>query len=630
MSRVDEELSRRFRGATRPVDVDGLFEGLARRRSHRETLRKAQAAFLALAVLAATGGGFIALSSVFGGDDTGTPVGSVGRIAFGRVQLELFPSGGSIGHDFEIWSVAADGSDLRPVYTGDGSATTPAWSPDGTRIAFLEADRSSRDLGPLRLLWREADGSNPVVVIAEGLIEPAVRALEWSPDGTRIAVLDSKEHDIDAFDEFGLPLAEIAVYRLDGTRERLLDVPGGAGGFAWSPDGQGFAVSRVDAQGAIDLIRVDLEGRVVGLIAEDVAPYSPVWAPDGSRIAFTRQEVMPGVSDVLLDDVWTVAPDGTGERRLTEDGGRKPSLAWTPDGQRILFSRQTPDRCDIVSIRPDGSGRQVVADRAAMGGCAQEIATQPTAPTSASPEITVSPSPEPSRADEPGDIGLGFPLCSIQRLGDIDWYGDGTSGAAWTGARASDDGSCPAEGAGEYVVAADLDGDGLAEPGGMGFLDHCLFCRPFATTDLSADGVLELIVLEEGSSTPSYSIYEVSVPTSERSPGIYSLFVAPPGAPQANLPANEPIRLIVGGDEGFSGGLRCENYPEAPVIVYTWVHGEVDADTDLEAHETRLNLGEDGIFHVLDTNDFTIPRQPERPDLISEAPACGVDFHPAP
>jgi hypothetical protein len=235
--------------------------------------------------------------------------------------------------------------------------------------------------------------------------------------------------------------------------------------------------------------------------------------------------------------------------------------------------------------------------------------------------------PSPAAPVGGRDIGLGFPLCHIERLGGIDWYGDGTPGAAWTGARLTEEDRCPSDVDGEYVVAADLDGDGKAEPGGMGFIESCLFCRPFAAADLNADGVLELVVLEQGSSTPSYSMYEVSVPTSERSPGIYSLFVAPPGAPRANLPADEPIRLLVGGDEGFSGGLVCESYPEDPVLVYTWVYGEVDADTDLEVHEARLRLGEDGVFHVLDSRDFTIGR--DQPTNISTSPACGVDFHPA-
>ncbi len=623
MSKVDDELTRRLHRAERPVAVDALFEGLERRRSHRERVRRVEAALLAFAVLAATVGGFVGLSRAFRDHRTTGSGRNEGRIVFGRVQLRLFSEGASSGSGFEIWSMAADGSDLRPVYADQGSATTPAWSPDGSHVAFLDADPNAAELGTLRLLSTEADGSN-LTVIAEGLTDPAVRALAWSPDGTQIAVLDTKAHDIDAFNEFGLPFAEVAVYTLDGTRERLVDIPGAAGGFAWSPDGRGFAVSRIDEQGNVDLVKVDLRGQVLGLLAENVSLSSPAWSPDGSRIAFMRGEPLGGGANVRVDDVWTVNTDGSAEERLTTDGGRKPSLAWVPDGSRIIFASQTPDRCDIVSIRPDGSGRTVVADRSMMGGCAQEVSVQLQFTRSATP----SPSPDASPAtDEARDIGLVFNVCYVERLGGIDWYGDGTEGAAWTGARVRDDGRCPPAGEGGYVVAVDLDGDGIAEPGSE-LLYSCLFCHPFATADFNGDGVLELIVLEEASSTPSYSLFEVSVPTSERSPGVYPLFVAPPGAPQADLPANEQVRFLVGGDEGFSGGLRCENYPDAPVIEYTWIYGEVDAQTDLEVHRTRLALRQDGTFHVLATNDFTVPRNANTATLISTKPACGVDFHP--
>src|SRR5687768_18573024 len=65
MSKVDDELTRRLHGAERPVDGDGLFEGLERRRSHRERVRRVQTGLLAFAVLAATAGGFAILRDAF-------------------------------------------------------------------------------------------------------------------------------------------------------------------------------------------------------------------------------------------------------------------------------------------------------------------------------------------------------------------------------------------------------------------------------------------------------------------------------------------------------------------------------------------------------------------------------------
>ena len=109
MSKVDDELTRRFRWVERPVDVDGLFEGLERRRSHRERVRTVQASALAFAVLAGSVAGFVALRSVFLGDSRTTgnpgPLPSNGEIVFmkdgadARLHLYAARADGSGGSD---------------------------------------------------------------------------------------------------------------------------------------------------------------------------------------------------------------------------------------------------------------------------------------------------------------------------------------------------------------------------------------------------------------------------------------------------------------------------------------------------------------------------------------------------
>jgi WD40 repeat protein len=614
MSKVDDELTSRFRGAERPVDGEALFEGLERRRSHRERYRKVQAGLLAFAVLAATAGGFVALTRAFGGDgrDVGDPpiLPSNGEIVFSRK--------GDDGRS-HLYAARPDGSGVRQITDSATNDTDPAVSPDGGTVAFVhELDSGVRVIATVSI-----EGGVITWMTNDDLFasDPA-----WSPDGRTIGFTGHAEQSVPpGFDAAQRYIAIYAIDLGDDSPRRITD-----GGIpftsdpSWSLDGRAIVFAggscTPGCQDAVqsDLLVVDVsttDGRRLTPYSPDIDEEAPAWSPDGKRIAFMR----PGDEG---DEVWTIAPDGGSETLLATavEASLEPDLAWGPDGSALLVS--DGDWIYRVDATPEGDPRDNFVQLVEGHLPAWQ-------PLPAGLEDTPTLSPEPSSSPEPAgrDIGLGFPLCHLERLDGIDWYGDGTQGTAWTGARMDDGGRCPSTGEGEYVVAADLDGDGKAEPGGMGFLEHCLFCRPFAATDLSGDGVLELVVLEEASSTPSYSIYEVSVPTSERSPGIYALFVAPPGAPEANLPANAPIRFIVGGDEGFSGGLRCENYPEDPIVVYTWFFGEVDADTDLRGHETRLSLGDDGIFHVLDTNDFTVGR--DEPTNISTAPACGVDFHPA-
>jgi Tol biopolymer transport system component len=565
-------------------------------------VRKVQAGLLTFAVIAATTGGFLALRQAFGerGRIVGEPAAlpSNGLIVFERWENE---------QRSHLYTMRPDGSDvgqLTDFATSDGE---PAVSPDGRIVAFVhELENLSPVIGSIPIA-----GGVVTWLTDEDLF--VTGGPSWSPDGSRIAFA---AHDGDAQRLFVMNANGTDQRRVTGAAVHWVESP------AWSPDGAFIAFTASPLSGDDDpsiwdvyTIRPDGTGlrNVTNSPAHDEGAVT--WSPDGERIAFSLATGRGSAIVVrrLSDSTQTSITDGS-------DVDSSP--AWSPDGTLIAFDRAPASGggFDVWIVRPDGSDPTRLTRDGGFSAAWQSIPAAPSA----------SPDPGPSLGPEPEgrDIGLGFPLCHLERMDGIDWYGDGTSGSAWTGARLTDDGRCPAEGDGGYVVAADLDGDGTAEPGGMGFLEHCLLCRPFAATDLSGDGVLELVVLEEASSTPSYSIYEVSVPTSERSPGIYALFVAPPGAPQANLPANEPIRFSVGGDEGFSGGLRCEDYPDSPVLVYTWIYGEVDADTDLEVHEVRLRLGEDGVFHALDSKDFTIGR--DEPTNISTSPACGVDFHPAP
>jgi hypothetical protein len=624
MSKVDDELTRRLRRAERPVDGDGVFEELARRRSRHERVRRVQGGMLALAVLAATAGGFLLLHDAFDPDarDVGVSPSPEGSPANGEIVFSRSLPDGSE----HLFAVQPGVVGERLITSGSAIYADPSVAPDGRTIAVVHSIPSFADMNAEGVIATfTMDGGEPTW-ITDPL--PRVSDLSWSPDGTQIAF---------AGIETGEPPSGIFVINADGSSLRLVVAIDGLDLSApdWSPDGQklvfaGLAGTTSEAEPKYsDLFIVGIDGSGLTNLTESPAinESTPSWSPAGDLIAYRRNEGNTSDSIQLIDT--SGRPAGTFFDGA--DDGEIGEVDWSPDGRLIAFTSSlaatdadTDGDLDVWTTSVDGT--QLVLANLTTDG-ASGISWQPL-PSGSGPEPSISPEPSvsPSAELEGRDIGLGFNLCQLERLGGIDWYGDGTLGSAWTGARTTDGGRCPSDGDGEYVVAADLDGDGIAEPGGMGFRKHCLLCRPFAATDLSGDGVLELVVLEEASSTPSYSIYEVSVPTSERSPGIYALFVAPPGHPEANLPANAPIRFIVGGDEGFSGGLRCENYPAAPVLVYTWFLGEVDADTDLQGHETRVALRDDGIFHVLDTRDFTIGR--DEPTNISTAPACGVDFHP--
>jgi TolB protein len=84
------------------------------------------------------------------------------------------------GHGLRIWIMNADGSGLHPITPEQDGSAYPAWSPDGTRIAF-----SSRRVGDgtLKIYVMNADGTG-ATQLTNGLVDESP---SWTPDGSGIA-----------------------------------------------------------------------------------------------------------------------------------------------------------------------------------------------------------------------------------------------------------------------------------------------------------------------------------------------------------------------------------------------------------------------------------------------------------
>ena len=216
-------------------------------------------------------------------------------------------------HNFEIETSKLDGSDRRRLTQHPLQDLTPAWSPDGSRIAFVR-----------RGIGRERTSHGIYTMAADGSDLRA--AFEFTPD------LESSERP---------------AYDFEGTN-----------GLSWSPDGTRLAfpvyepnqsaLYTVGSDGS-EPLRLYGEGRRRRAASgtrgkqQDIQG-TPAWSPDVSRIAFLTHTEREGLS------VYTIAPDGSNPRRVAHvpDGhsGKDPSVAWPPDGGRLLFShgRADPDK----------------------------------------------------------------------------------------------------------------------------------------------------------------------------------------------------------------------------------------------------------------------------------------------
>lgn len=233
----------------------------------------------------------------------------------------------------------------------------------------------------------------------------------------------------------------------------------------------------------------------------------------------------------------------------------------------------------------------------------------------------------PASPSEVGrDIGLGFQVCRVSKLEGFDLLDDGTTDTAWTAANVTSEGKCNRATDDSYLVAVDVTGDGLADASWEA-LKWCFMCQPLGAADFDGDGDDELVVLEQAGSVGSYLIFSAEK-GSDGSVVLGPIAVAAPGNPRAELRPGRQLRFWVGGDEGYSAAVACENYPEDPIFVVAWSYQPIegpDSDTT-EVHVSHLRL-RDGAFHVVDASNTEQPADETRPEVFAAGyEACGLDL----
>ena len=193
------------------------------------------------------------------------------RIAYSVQKFECHLGAGESIH---IATVAANGSDPQRV-TDDGDSQTgsfdgdPSFSPDGRSIAFSSG---TFDSGTLQTIALGGGARTPIVPAAGGPSNPA-----WSPDGASIAYIAAGA-------------SVMAVGATGGAAQLVAAIPPrkfcSSGGLAWSPDGTQLAVPGDDG---IYLIGVGSAPSSATLAIRAPCAEYPSFSPDGKQIAFDAQ-----------------------------------------------------------------------------------------------------------------------------------------------------------------------------------------------------------------------------------------------------------------------------------------------------------------------------------------------------
>jgi Tol biopolymer transport system component len=254
----------------------------------------------------------------------------------GKVVFNTIGSGSSTNST--ISTISPDDTQLTNVSGPDGGFE-PAWSPDGTKLAFLGNNPSG-----LGIYVMDADGANRHLVVAS-TTQPIVVGLAWSPDGSKIAYSARSVAET---------TVDVWTVNIDGTGNGDIATVGEFP--AWSPDGSKLLFNR-----AWTIVEANADGSnptTVFTPSPGMVAQAPSFSPDGTKIVFGLG------SSSTASELWVMNADGTGQKQLTNLPGYNTYPRYSPDGRFLAFEQSSAGQdgpFHLALMNADGSGTRTLA-----------------------------------------------------------------------------------------------------------------------------------------------------------------------------------------------------------------------------------------------------------------------------